>query len=160
MSFEMRMAWREIRPAFKKFLFMITAIALGVGALTGIKGFSSALDRAMSRSARDLISADLSVRINKIPDQREQQVLDKLVEMGAELTRVTETLSMASTSSSSRPILVTVKAVEPGLYPFYGVVELDPPLRFGDALTDDAAFVSPEFLIRSGTTTGGSIQIG
>ena len=139
---------------------MVMAIALGVGALTGIKGFSAALDRAMSRSARDLISADLSVRINKLPDQREQQVLDKLVEMGAEQTRVTETLSMASTSSSSRPILVTVKAVEPGLYPFYGVVELDPPLRFRDALTDDAVFVSPEFLIRSGTATGGSIQIG
>ncbi|MGH8244944.1 MAG: ABC transporter permease, partial [Gammaproteobacteria bacterium] len=114
----------------------------------------------MARSARDLISADIAVRLNKIPDQREQQVLHRLVELGAELTQVTETLSMASTPSSARPLLVTVKAVDPDFYPFYGSVGLDPALPFRQALTDDAALVSREFLIRTGAATGGSIQIG
>ena len=57
------MAWRETRPALRRFAFLIGTVALGVGALTGIKGFSHALDRAMSRSARELIASDLSVRM-------------------------------------------------------------------------------------------------
>ena len=122
MPFEIRLAWREIRPAFKKFLFMIIAIALGVGSVTGIKGFSVALDRAMARSARDLIAADIAVRMNSSPTDKEMQVLDSLVRRGAQVTRTTETLSMASVSGGQRTILVTVKAVDPNLYPYYGKV--------------------------------------
>jgi len=97
MPFELRLAWREIRPALKRFVFMILAIGVGVGAVTGIKGFSVALDHAMARSARDLIAADLSLRLNRAPDENEQKVLNQLVERGARRTDVTETLSMAAT---------------------------------------------------------------
>ena len=102
MPFELRLAWREIRPAFKRFVFMILAIGVGVGALTGIKGFSSALDHSMARSARDLIAADLSLRTSRMLDENEQKILNRLVEMGAQRTDVTETLSMASTPSACR----------------------------------------------------------
>ena len=110
---------------------MILAIGVGVGALTGIKGFSSALDHSMARSARDLIAADLSLRTSRMLDENEQKILNQLVEMGAQRTDVTETLSMASTPSGPQPVLVTVKAVDPEFYPFYGSVGLDPvtPLR-------------------------------
>ena len=160
MPFEIRLAWREIRPAFKKFLFMIIAIALGVGSVTGIKGFSVALDRAMARSARDLIAADIAVRMNSSPTDKEMQVLDSLVQRGAQVTRTTETLSMASVSGGQRTILVTVKAVDPNLYPYYGKVELEPDAVFCDALTDDSVVASREFLIRSGAGVGSSVQIG
>ena len=160
MPFELRLAWREIRPAFKRFIFMILAIGVGVGALTGIKGFSTALDHAMARSARDLIAADLALRLNRAPEDNEQKVLDQLVEMGAQRTDVTETLSMASTPSGPQPVLVTVKAVDPEFYPFFGSVELDPVTPLRQALVDDAALVSQEFLIRTGSAVGNSIQIG
>ena len=40
--FEFLMAWRETRPALKRFVFLASIIALGVGSLTGIKGFGHA----------------------------------------------------------------------------------------------------------------------
>ncbi len=160
MSFELRLAWRDIRPELKKFAFMISAIALGVGSLTGIKGFSEALDSAMSRSARDLIAADISVRMSSMPSDKERQVLDSLVQRGAQVTRITETLSMASAAEARRPVLATVKAVDPGIYPYYGEVELDPALALRQTLTDECAIASQEFLIRTGTSVGSHVQIG
>src|SRR5437867_695389 len=160
MPLEIRLAWREIRPALKRFIFMISAIGLGVGLLTGIKGFSQALDNAMSRSARDLIAADLAVRMSSLPTEREIEILDLLVRRGAQLTRITETLSMASAGEAHRPVLATVKAVDPGIYPYYGMVELEPARPFREALTDDCALASQEFLIRTGASLGTLVQIG
>ncbi|HYK90515.1 MAG TPA: FtsX-like permease family protein [Acidobacteriota bacterium] len=139
---------------------MVTAIALGVGSLTGIKGFSEALDRAMARSARELVAADLAVRMNGNPNAREQEILETLVKRGCQLTRITETLSMASSMRASRPILSNIKAVDPKLYPFYGDVGLDPPLPLKSVLADDAAVVSPDFLARTNLSPGAEIQIG
>jgi len=160
MLFELRLAWRDIRPSLRKFIFMVTAIALGVGSLTGIKGFSQALGRAMSRSARDLIAADLAVRMNFSPNKEELDVFDSLTRRGCETTRVTETLSMASSAKASRPLLSNIKAVDPQLYPFYGSVELDPILPLNKLLADDAAVVSQDFLIRTNSAIGDFIQIG
>jgi putative ABC transport system permease protein len=154
------MAWREIRPALKKFLFMIAAIALGVGAVSGIKGFSQALDLAMSRSARDLIAADLSVRFNSAPQGDDLKLLESLQQRGAVLTRVTETLSMASSDAASRPLLSTIKAVDPRYYPFYGKVETAPGAPLRSLLTDDAAIATQELLTRTGTSLGETIRIG
>ncbi len=160
MPFALRMAWREILPAYKKFLFMMCAVALGVGALTGIKGFSQALEHAIARSARDLIAADLAVRFNSAPKPKEMQVLESLARQGAEMTRVTETLSMASAARSQIPVLSTVRAVDPASYPFYGTVELEPAVRLRDILTDDSAVVSQELLIRTRSSIGDDIRIG
>src|SRR5437867_6731000 len=160
MPFEIRLAWRDIRPAIKKFLFMISAIGLGVGSVTGIRGFSEALDHSMSRSARDIIAADIAVRMGSLPTEKETRILESLVERGAQLTRVTETLSMASGAEANHPVLATVKAIDPGAYPYYGMVELEPALPFRKTLTDDCALASKEFMIRTGTSLGNLIQIG
>jgi putative ABC transport system permease protein len=159
-GFEIRMALREIRPAWKKFLFMVAAIALGVGALTGIKGFSQALDKAMARSAKDLIASDLAVRFSSAARKEELEVLEGLVRRGAEMTRVTETLSMASSAAAKNPLLSTVRAVDPNAYPYYGTVDLDPPARLKDVLTDGSAVASQELLIRTRTRVGDEIRIG
>src|SRR5262249_40587213 len=115
---------------------------------------------AMARSARDLIAADLALRLNRAPDENEQKILNQLVELGAQRTDVLETLSMASTPSGPQPVLVTVKAVDPEFYPFFASVGLDPNAPLRQALTDDAALVSQEFLIRTGSAVGNTIQIG
>jgi putative ABC transport system permease protein len=160
MTFEIRMAWREIRPSIKRFLFLTTAIALGVGALTGLKGFSRALDRSISRAARDLIAADLAARMNSIPTPKEVEVLESLVQKGADLTRTTETLSMVLPAKASNPILCNIRAVDPKAYPFFGKVELEPAMPLTGALSDDTAVVSRDFLVRSGAFLGETVQIG
>ena len=35
-----RIAWRELRASRAKFLFVVLAVAVGVGSLTGVRGFS------------------------------------------------------------------------------------------------------------------------
>ena len=158
--FEIRMAWRETRSALKRFIFLVSIIALGVGSLTGIKGFSHALQRAMSRSARELIAADLSVSMTGAPGKKDFEVLQSLNGRGASLTRVTETLSMASSDNAPAPVLCSVKAVDPLQYPYYGSVELDPAGRLRDILRDDTVVPTQELLVRTGTSVGSSVNIG
>ncbi len=160
MIFEIRMAWRETKPAFKRFLFLIAAIALGVGSVTGLKGFSQALDRSISQSARDLIAADMVVRLSSLPSDEDLNVLESLMDRGAELTRTVETLSMVSSVKTPDPVLSDIRAVDPQTYPFYGTVELDPGMSLRKALSDDAAVVSRDLLVRSNLSIGDRIQIG
>jgi putative ABC transport system permease protein len=160
MMFEIRMAWRETRPALIKFLFLILAIALGVGALTGLKGFSKALDRSIFKSAKDLIAADIAVRFNSLPPPKEIETLESLAAQGAKLSRTTEMLSMASSAKTPAPVLSEVRAVDPQAYPFYGTVELEPSLPLRQVLVDDAAVVSRDLLVRTGCLPGDKIQIG
>ena len=160
MNFEMRMAWRETRPVWKRFLFVIGAIALGVAALTGLKGFSRGLNRSISRSARELIAADMAVRMNSLPNPGELRVLESLVQRGARLTRTTETLSMVSPAGATSPLLSDIRAVDPNQYPFYGKAELEPPEPLSRVLSDGAAVVSRDLLVRLGISVGSTIQIG
>jgi putative ABC transport system permease protein len=154
------MAWRETRPALKRFLFVIAAIAIGVAVLTGLKGFSRGLSRSIYRSARDLIAADMVVRMNSLPNQSDLRVLESLIQKGARLTRTTETLSMISPAKASNPVLSDVRAVDPNEYPFYGKVELDPPSALAQALSADSAVVTRDLLVRSGISVGDAVQIG
>jgi putative ABC transport system permease protein len=159
-TFELRMAWRETRSTYKRFLFLIMAIALGVGALTGLKGFSTALNHSISRSARDLIAADIAVRFGTQPSQKEIGVLETLSGRGAQLSRTTETLSMVASMKASEPVLCEVRAVDPQTYPFYGTVEIEPPSPLQKVLLDDTAIVSRDLLVRTGSVPGEEIQIG
>jgi putative ABC transport system permease protein len=160
MVFELRIAWRETRPVLKRFVFMVAGIAVGVGALTGIKGFSQALEHAISRSAKDLIASDLAVRFNSAPSQADLDALESLEKRGAVMTRVTETLSMASTPEGGIPLLSTIRGVDPRFYPFYGDVELDPQRPLQAVLDDGSAVVSQDFLVRTGSSLGNRVQIG
>ncbi|NWG14478.1 MAG: FtsX-like permease family protein, partial [Acidobacteria bacterium] len=69
-------------------------------------------------------------------------------------------LSMASADTAAAPVLCTVRAVDPGSYPFYGRVELEPAGHLRDALADDAAVATEELLVRTGLSRGSTVQIG
>ena len=159
-SLSLVMAWRDARASAEKFLFVIFAVAIGVGALTGVRGFSRAFHNALLRDARTLMAADLSVRTFAPPTPEQQARLDELVRRGARVTLVTETLSMMSAGTASPPVMVSLKAVDPALYPFYGEVRLDPPLALGDALTAETVAVSDDLLLRLNLKPGGNVRIG
>ena len=58
------------------------------------------------------------------------------------------------------PVLVSVKAVDPAIYPFYGHVTLNPAQSLTTALTPDAVVVSDGVLLRLGAHIGDSVKIG
>ncbi|MDE3200041.1 MAG: ABC transporter permease [Acidobacteriota bacterium] len=155
--------WRDLKSAPGKFAFVVLSVAVGVAALVGVRGFSESFRTTLTREARSLMAGDLSARIFRQPTQAE---LDKVAAVvnksgaGAESTWAVETVSMASVAPDPVPLLVSLKAVNPAKYPFYGKAELEPSISLTQALAGDSAVVADEFLIRLHAHVGQSLKLG
>jgi len=156
LRFPLAMAWRETRAATGKFLFVVLSVALGTAALTAVTGFNESVHYTLMREARALMAADLALRMPVQPSANETRFLDSLQAQGIESTRVTETVSMASTGQGA-PILVSVKGADLSSYPFYGRLQLDPA---GVRLDDKSVAVSDDLLLRIKGKLGDFITIG
>ena len=143
-----------------KFLFVIVAVAVGVGSLTGVRGFSRSFRRMLLRDARTLMAADLTARIFGAPTADQQEVFNNLAARGVQRTWITETVTMASSAANPDPLLVSVKAVDPRLYPFYGDVALNPPQPLRQALDAHSVVVTDDLLLRLNIKTGETLRIG
>ncbi len=160
-----RIATRELRSSRGKFAFVLLSVAIGVAALTGVRGFSSAFRATLLLRARSIMAADLSARTSTPLSPQEQASLDQLLrsggpEAGGQETTVTESLSMASSSTSLDPLLVALKAVDPARYPFYGDVALSASMPLSQALTDSTVAVGDDLLLRLHLRVGDSIKLG
>jgi putative ABC transport system permease protein len=161
-----RIAWRETRSSMTKFLFVVLAVAAGVGALAGVQGFSASFRGTLLDESRTVMAADLTARQFVPASDREVAALDALAARGVEHTLITETISMASlaqaapTSDAATPVLVSIKAVDPAKYPYYGAVSLDPPIALRDALQPDTVAVAQDVLLRVNAKVGDSLRIG
>ena len=155
-----KIAWREARASSTKFLFVIAAVAIGVGSLTGVRGFSRAFYGMLLREARTLMAADLSLRVFALPSPQQTATMDQFLRRGVRRTWITETLSMVASSTVPNPVLVSIKAVDPHVYPFYGTVKLDPPGSLPQVLTPDSVAVSEDLLLRLKVAVGDSVRLG
>ena len=156
-----RIATRELRSSRTRFLFVVLSVAIGVAALTGVRGFSASFRRELLLRARSIMAADLSARAVAEPTADEQRRLNALSdEQGMEQTQVTELLSMASAVSSMEPMLVAVKGIDPGAYPFYGQVKLSPAMPLRDAVNDSNVAVGDDLLLRLHLRVGDAIRLG
>ncbi len=155
-----KIAWREARASSTKFTFVIIAVAIGVGALTGVRGFGKAFYGMLLRESRTLMAADLSLRVFGMPDARQSAVMDDLARHNVARTWVTETLSMVSSDAVANPVLVSIKAVDPNVYPFYGEVKLDPIGSLRQELSADSVAVSDDLLLRLKVGVGDNVRLG
>ncbi|MHB8390331.1 MAG: ABC transporter permease [Acidobacteriaceae bacterium] len=155
-----KVAWRDLHASWIKFTFVVVAVALGVGSLTGVRSFSIVFQRTLLAQARTLMAADLSARDFHPYTDRQLAALDRLQSQGVEHTLVTETVSMATTAANPDPVLVSLKAVDPSQYPYYGNVGLASGRPLSDMLRDDTAVVSEEFLLRMRTHVGDILHLG
>ena len=143
-----------------KFFFVILSVAIGVAALTGVRGFSASFRATLLNRARSIMAADLSARMFQQPTPEQQKGLDEIAASGVEITPVTELLSMASSAKTLDPLLISLKAVDPAMYPFYGQVELAPAGRLKDVLGPDTVAVADDLLIRLHLKLGDELKIG
>ena len=154
-------AWRELRSSPAKFLFVVLAVAIGVGALSGVKGFGYAFRGMLLRNAKQLVAGDLQAQTWLLPTPER---VKKLQRIGAEyggVTQVTETVSMAASGHENLPQLISVKAVNPCVYPYYGHLTLLPPRSLCALLRDDSTVVvTPELLMRLKVKLGDDVRIG
>lgn len=155
-----KIAWREGRSSSFKFFFVILAVAVGVGSLTGVRGFSRAFHGMLLDQARTLMAADLSLRVFELPTEEQDAVLNDLAKHRVERTWITETLTMASAGESHTPMLVSIKAVDPKVYPFYGEIRLSPAAPLASVLADGTVAVSDDILLRLNLKVGDTLQLG
>ena len=156
----LRIAWRELRASRSRFLFVVLAVAVGVGSLTGVRGFSRTFRRMLLSEARTLMAGDMTLRVFAMPSPEQQTVFDDLARRGVRRTWITETVTMASSASTSDPLLISVKAVDPAAYPYYGQVKLNPPQSLGQALDANSVVVSDDLLLRLNAHVGDTLRIG
>jgi putative ABC transport system permease protein len=155
--------WRDLKSAPGKFGFVVLSVAVGVAALVGVRGLSDSFRQTLNTEARSLLAGDLSARLLRSPTPEELTKIAAIeVQSGGSIrsTWVTETVSMASVSTDPVPLLVSLKAVDPAEYPFYGTAELDPAMPLRQALQGDSAVVADEFLIRLNAHVGDTLRLG
>jgi putative ABC transport system permease protein len=156
----LRIAWRELWASPAKFIFVVLAVAAGVGALTGVRGFSESFRGMLLQKARTLMAADVSATEFGSPTADQVAALDRLQARGVRMTRITHVLTMGSSASKPEPVMMAVKAVDPAVYPFYGTVKLQPDRPLATLLNDSTVVAGEDVLIRTGTKLGDTLRIG
>ena len=154
-----RIAWRETRSSTVKFGFVVIAVAVGVGALSGVRGFSEGFASTLLREARTIMAADMSVRIFGDATGEQTVLLERLQAQGAQYTHITETLTMANTEAHPEPLMVSVKAVDPTAYPYYGEIKLNPPAA-RLVLDANSIGVAEDVLVRLNAKLGDTVRLG
>jgi putative ABC transport system permease protein len=155
-----RIAWRELAATPAKFLFVIFAVAVGVGALSGVKGFSVAFKSMLIRNAKQLIAGDLQAQVWNAPSSDQLRQVEDIGRRYGRMTRVTETISMVGSEHSRAPQMVSVKAVDPAVYPFYGQLTVEPNRPLSELLCADTVLVNAELMLRMRVKPGDSLRIG
>ena len=156
-----RIAWRELRVSPGKFLFVVFAVAIGVAALSGVKGFGYAFKGMLLRNAKQLIAGDLQAQVYQQPPPDEIAKMAALSQQFGTMTRVTETESMAASVKDGIPQMISIKAVDPNYYPFYGNLVVSPARPLSQLLKDDSSVVvTPELLMRLRVSPGDTIRLG
>ena len=154
------MAWRDLGAGKTKFLFAVLAVSVGVAALSGVRGYCAAFQEMLLSDARMLLAGDLSIRLSRQPDPEEQGVLEALTSQGAEVTPVTELMTMVAGTSQRRPLPVNLKAVDTSAYPFYGEVELSNGKALSETLGADVVLASQDLLLRLRAEVGDTVRLG
>ena len=69
-------------------------------------------------------------------------------------------LTMGSSAEQTRPVMMSVKAVDPAVYPFYGTVKLPPDRPLAALLNDHTVVAGEDVLIRTRHKLGDTLRIG
>jgi putative ABC transport system permease protein len=156
-----KIARRDLGASRAKFFFVVLAVAVGVAALSGVKGFGYAFKGMLLRNAKQLIAADLQVQTwNEFSPDRLAR-MEAIANRYGQMTRVTETISMAGSSHEAVPQMVSVKGVDPAVYPFYGTLNTSPALPLPQLLgADTDVIVTPELMMRLKVNVGDTIKLG
>ena len=131
-----------------------------MAALTGVRGFSASFRATLLDRARSIMAADLAAKTTEQPTPNELKSLEEIRAGGVQMTTVTEMMSMAASPSAMNPLLVSLKAVDPALYPFYGEITLAPAMSLKSALGPGSVAVGDDLLLRTGLHVGDDVRVG
>ena len=156
MRFILKMAWRDSRRNRARLFLFVSAITVGIAALTAVRSFSVNLTRDIDREAKTLLGADLLVGANQVaPDS----ILAKFNTPGTERAEVTNFVSMVRFPRNGGTRLSQIRALE-GNYPFYGKWKSSPENAWQTFRTGKKALVDHALMLQFDIRPGDSIQVG
>jgi putative ABC transport system permease protein len=163
MRFVVAMAWREVRSSWRRLVLFFLCIALGVGAMVSLRSFTKLFSAGLADNSRMLLSADVRVE-NATWTAEHAELLTRHGSDPAVIgwTRMfeTDTIVRAAGRTDARPVMVTLRAVEPG-FPLRGRVRLSGGQPYSYALVaNGGAVVTKSLVDRLGVAVGDAITIG
>jgi putative ABC transport system permease protein len=164
MGFVVRMVVREMRAAWRRLIFFFLCLAIGVGSIVTLRSVISAVRETLTREARTILGADVSVSTNRPWDDALVVEIEKQLAAVPVLQRIDEleTLSMVRPADTAKAVarLVELRGVQRG-YPLYGTLTLDGGAVFShDLLSGRGVLVRPELLAQLDVAIGDLIMIG
>ncbi len=151
-----KMAWRDSRSSRGQLLLFTTSIMLGVAALVAISSFRTNLKSALDRQAKTLLGADLLVRSRRPLTPEAQAVVNSL---GGRQAREVRFPSMVYFAGSGGSRLAQVRAGETD-FPFYGMVEVEPPHAHRKLEKGPYALVEDSLMTQLDARPGEVIRVG
>ena len=161
------LALAESRGAWKRMVFFIFCIAIGVGAVMTVKSFSNMVQATIQGQAKGLLAADIGIKGSWEQGKDEIAYQKETLPQGTEFLFIKEMHGMAqfknpdSTEKSSSLIteLKSIPLIGPQ-YPFYGEFKNKPDKPLQELLKQNGAVVEASFLIKTGLKIGDSFSLG
>ncbi len=166
------LALAESRGAWRRFVFFIFCLAIGVGAVMCVKSFATLLERAVQNESKNLLAADIEVSGSWKQSQGDLAFQKNNLPAGTKFLFIKELHAMAlfdpvkragkTESTGLSNLLVELKALPTSgpLYPMYGKLKTEPAGALPVLLKNYGALVEPNFLLRSGLQVGDAFNLG
>ncbi|MEC7641009.1 MAG: ABC transporter permease, partial [Nitrospinota bacterium] len=159
------LALAECRNAWRRFVFFIVCLAIGVGAVMTIKSFSAILNTTIEREAKSLLAADIEIKSSWAQGPEDITFQKKILPQGSEFLFIKEMKTMAQyakAGSGRSSLLVELKSLSLShpLYPMYGKLKTRPDGSLSELLKDNGVLVEPSFLLRTGLQLRDQFQLG
>jgi putative ABC transport system permease protein len=121
--FVARMAWREMRWAWRRLLFFFLCLSIGVASIITLRSVVQRVRAALRAEARTLLGGDLALSTGRAWDETSRGVIGCLAspyKADAVVNQI-ETLTMVRPADAGKAVsrLVELLGVEAG-YPLYG----------------------------------------
>ena len=164
MRFVLKMTVREIRASWRRLVFFFVCVAIGVGAIIGVRSIIQSARDALLRESRTLLAADVLVQSREAWTEETRALADGRLDTAPVLERIesVETATMVRPADPAKAVakMVELRGVEPG-FPFYGTLELADGVTFRpEMLADYGALVRPELLAQLDVEVGDEVIIG
>ncbi len=155
-SFSWKLAWRDARPQWRSLFLYTSAVIAGVAALVAILSFRNDVLLTVEDQSRELLGADLEVRMNQPYPDEIQSYIDSI---GGSTAEAIEFSSMVIYDEDGQNRLSQIRAIG-GPYPIYGEIETIPADAAARYQDEGGALVEQSAMKQFNLQAGDSIQVG
>lgn len=160
LSFVIKTAVRDARPAWRRLVFVAASVVLGVAALVAVGSFGRNLQAALDSQARGLLGADLEVSSRGALSPEGRAVLASLGgEQSTEKAFASMLVFPGRGGAADRSRLVTVRAID-GAYPFYGDFVTGPAGARSMLGAENNVILEETLLRQFGVAVGDEVRLG